>query len=134
MNCLYVLCFPPGGNKVLHIRPRKPFFHPLLFSLYFCKPIKFLNGEMLNMRGKRIFKYIKYNLSIYQRAIKHDLSLLSESFWETQRWIWEFGKGPENRMSHFGAGFLSASQLTFFKVCLPSINALPHPQIKILAC
>lgn len=27
---------------------------------------------MLNMIEKRIFKYVKYNLSIYQRAIKHD--------------------------------------------------------------
>jgi hypothetical protein len=70
---------------------------------------------MLNMIEERIFKYIKYNLSIYQRAIKHDLSLHSKSLWETERRIWEFGKGPENGMLCFGEGFLSASQLTFFQ-------------------
>lgn len=109
------------------------FSSSLLLSLYFCKPIKFLNCEMLNMRGKRIFKYIKYNLSIYQRAIKHDLSLLSESFWEIERWIWEFGKGPENRMSCFGEGFLSASQLTFFKVLATPLPMLcPTPKYQLV--
>lgn len=49
--------FPVGGKKVLHMKSRNHF----LF-LYLCKPIKFLNCEMLSVIGKRIFKFIKYNL------------------------------------------------------------------------